>query len=77
MNIREVSISGGGYKPAGISDILWQTISIPSRILDHHEQTGADIIVRPQLPACPRPSRATATKPYSREKKLSRQSCRS
>ena len=32
---------------AGISDILWQTFSIFGQTINRHEQTSADIIVRP------------------------------
>jgi len=32
---------------AGISDVLWQTFSIFGQTLNRHEQTSADIIVRP------------------------------
>ncbi|MES1980841.1 MAG: patatin-like phospholipase family protein [Pseudomonadota bacterium] len=32
---------------AGITDILWQTFSIFVRTINHHEQSSADIVVRP------------------------------
>jgi NTE family protein len=32
---------------AGITDILWQTFSIFVRTINHHEQSRADIVVRP------------------------------
>jgi NTE family protein len=38
---------------AGISDILWQTFSIFSKTINRHEQSSADIIIRPVTTGLP------------------------
>jgi NTE family protein len=38
---------------AGISDILWQTFSIYGKTINRHEQTSADIVVRPVTSGLP------------------------
>jgi len=38
---------------AGISDILWQTFSIFGQTINRHEQTSADIVVRPVTSGLP------------------------
>ena len=38
---------------AGISDILWQTFSIFGQTINRHEQTSADIVIRPVTSGLP------------------------
>lgn len=38
---------------AGISDILWQTFSIFGKTINRHEQTSADIVIRPVTSGLP------------------------
>ncbi len=38
---------------AGISDILWQTFTIFIKTINHHEQSSADIVIRPTTSGLP------------------------
>lgn len=43
----DISENPKDKKPAGMSDILWQTFSIFGQTINRHEQASADIVVRP------------------------------